>query len=347
MQQIIYTNDLVRQLSQIIRKNGDPDRIIWLTDTNTHQLCLPLFGTLPTDEAEIVIPADDTHKTLATLEHVWCGLQEHKATRHSLLINLGGGMVTDLGGFAAATFKRGIRFINIPTTLLAMVDASVGGKTGINFGGLKNEVGSFAEAEAVLICTDFLHTLDHENLCSGFAEMLKHALLSNEEMFADHARFDLNAPQWDNLQDLVRQSIECKQEIVAADPHEKGLRKALNLGHTVGHAIESLMMERGTPVLHGYAVAWGLVCELFISAVQMDFPKPQLYSILRFVTTHYGRPAIACDDYEQLYQYMQHDKKNEAGRINFTLLTAIGKIALNCQVERKLINEAFDYLREA
>lgn len=347
MQQIIYTTHLPHDLEAAIYRKGKPDRVVLLTDETTHKLCRPLIEAWKKEIDEIVIGATDICKTLETLANVWTELQTHRATRHSLLINLGGGMVTDLGGFAAATFKRGIRFINIPTTLLAMVDAAVGGKTGINFGGLKNEIGSFRDAETVIICTEFLRTLDDKNLRSGYAEMLKHALLSDTEMWARHLKFDLATPDFSQLQSLVQESIRLKQRIVTEDPHECGLRKALNLGHTVGHAFESLMMEDKHPVLHGYAVAWGMVCELFMSAALLGFPEDRLRQTVRFIFDHYGRPTFCCDDYERLFELMLHDKKNVGTTINFTLLSNIGDIVLDQQADRQLINDAFDFLREA
>lgn len=346
MQQIVYTNNIIGDVRAIIERER-PDRVVLLTDETTHRLCRPLVTEALADVPEIVIPATDVNKTLDTLQQVWCGLQDAGCTRHSLLINLGGGMVTDLGGFAAATFKRGIRFVNIPTTLLSMVDAAVGGKTGINFGGLKNEIGAFSDADAVIICTEFLRTLDAENIRSGYAEMLKHSLLDGKEMLNRHMTFDLAQPDLVLLQQMVRESIELKQRVVTEDPHERGIRKALNLGHTVGHAFESFLMHKGSPVLHGYAVAWGLTVELFMSSAQLAFPTGKMRQTMRFITAYYGRPNVTCDDYETLYTLMQHDKKNTAGHINFTLLGAPGDIRLDQNVEKELIFDALDFLREA
>ncbi len=205
----------------------------------------------------IVIEATDAHKDFASLMTVWKHLSEGGATRHTLLINIGGGMVTDLGGFAASTFKRGINYINIPTTLLSMVDASVGGKTGINFLGLKNEIGVFNNAKSVILDTKFLKTLDVENMLSGYAEMLKHGLINNEKMLGELLTFDIEKPDLVELKRMVAESVAVKQRIVTEDPTEKGIRKALNLGHTAGHAFESFALKH-KPVLHGYAVAWGL-----------------------------------------------------------------------------------------
>ena len=280
------------------------------------------------------------------MSHVWTALQQGGATRHSLLINLGGGMVTDLGGFAASTFKRGIDFINIPTTLLAMVDASVGGKTGINYGGLKNEIGVFSESRFVILDTEFLDTLDAENLRSGYAEMLKHGLIANEKMWAELVGFDLARPDLARLQRMVGESVQVKERVVTEDPREHGIRKALNLGHTVGHAFESLALRCQQPVLHGYAVAYGLVCELYLSAVKTGFPVDKMRQTVQYIRDYYGRMAITCDDYDALYELMTHDKKNQAGKINFTLLGGVGDIRINQTATREEIDEALDFYRE-
>lgn len=324
------------------------DRIFLLTDVTTEQLCRPLVSECKSllGAHSIVIGATDVNKTLDTLSQVWTALSSGKASRQSLLINLGGGMVTDLGGFAAATFKRGIRFINVPTTLLAMVDAAVGGKTGINFNGLKNEIGAFKEAEAVVIDTEFLRTLDDVNLRSGYAEMLKHSLLENDSMWADHLKFDLSQPDYAHLQELVAQSIQCKERIVTDDPHEHGIRKALNLGHTIGHAFESFALEQKRPILHGYAVAYGLLCELFLSAAHTDFDTTQMRQTVQFVRQNYGAFSFTCNDYEHLYELMLHDKKNVGGVINFTLLGGIGDIRLNQHLSKEAVFESFDFFRE-
>ena len=291
----------------------------------------------------IVIGATDTHKTLDTLSHVWAELQRMGGTRHSLLINLGGGMVTDLGGFAASTFKRGLAYINIPTTLLSMVDASVGGKTGINFGGLKNEIGVFNNANCVILDTTFLRTMDAENLLSGYAEMLKHGLISNEQTWAELLNLDLN--DLDKLGDLVEKSVAVKQRIVIEDPTEHGIRKALNLGHTVGHAFESLALER-KPVLHGYAVAYGLVVELYLCCVKTGFPQDKMRQTVGFIKENYGRMPITCDDYPKLIELMHHDKKNVGTDINFTLLGGIGNIRINQTATEEEIKEALDFYQE-
>ncbi len=386
-QQIIISNDIEHDLATAVAES-EHDRVFVLTDDTTHECCLPKVATLLAqyDAVPITIAHGDQHKTLAALGDVWTALQQGGATRHSLLINLGGGMITDLGGFAAATFKRGINFINIPTTLLAMVDAAVGGKTGINFGGLKNEIGAFADARFVIINTCFLNTLDAENLCSGYAEMLKHALISDKRMWAEHVNFDLSQPDLTELQRMVAESIAVKERIVAEDPHEHGIRKALNFGHTIGHALEEFALQQAggavvstapenkptpgdtvvstaptnqttggavvstapkkRPLLHGYAVAFGLIGELYMSARKAGFPTERLHQTTRFIRENYAQTEFTCNDYPTLLNLMRHDKKNTSGVINFTLLHNIGDIRINQTATDEEIREALDFIRE-
>ena len=346
-QKVVISGNLERDLVSAISE-CEHDRIFVLTDETTQQLCWPKIKNFKAlkDCTPIIIKATDTHKNLDTLSQVWQALSNGGATRHSLMINLGGGMVTDLGGFAASTFKRGIDFINIPTTLLAMVDASVGGKTGINFGGLKNEIGVFSDSRFVIINTQFLDTLDHDNICSGYAEMLKHGLISDERTWAELVTFDLENPDLSKLQRMVAESIKVKERIVEADPHEHGIRKALNLGHTMGHAFESFAMRRGTPILHGYAVAYGLISELYMSARKTAFPTDRMHQTVRFIRENYGTFNITCDDYPTLIELMHHDKKNTSGIINFTLLGNVGDIRINQTANEEEIKEALDFFRE-
>ena len=346
-QKVIICNNLKQNLYTALSECPH-DMLFILVDEHTQHLCLPLINAFEElKQAEVItIGAGDIHKNLETLAHVWGALGTRGATRHSLMINLGGGMVTDLGGFAASTFKRGIKYINIPTTLLAMVDASVGGKTGINFNGLKNEIGVFSPAEYVLIETEFLKTLDTQNLLSGYAEMLKHGLISTTRHWAELLNFDMNHIDYKLLQTLVAESVQIKENIVEQDPFEKGIRKALNLGHTVGHAFESLALETNRPVLHGYAVAWGIVCELYFSYLKVGFPKDKLRQTIQFIKDNYGVFAFDCKQYDRLYEFMTHDKKNNAGIINFTLMGEIGDIRINQSATRDEIFEMLDFYRE-
>lgn len=345
--EVILCESLENSLAEAIEKCPH-DRLFILTDEHTHRLCLPQLQNIPAiqDATEIIIGAEDVHKNLETLASVWQALSEQGATRHSLLINLGGGMVTDLGGFAAATFKRGIAYINIPTTLLSMVDASVGGKTGINFNGLKNEIGVFAPASSVLLETEFLRSLDAHNFFSGYAEMLEHGLISTPEHLAELLSFDTEQIDYAALKAMVGRSVQVKENIVEQDPKEHGIRKALNLGHTIGHAFESLALAENRPVLHGYAVAWGIVCELYLSHIKTGFPKEKMRQTIQFIKENYGAFAFNCKQYDRLYELMLHDKKNTAGIINFTLLKEVGDICLNQTADKETIFEVLDFYRE-
>lgn len=347
MQKVIITSDIKNELSGILA-NYEYDRLNVICDKNSRDCCYInfLMGVKELRDANLAtIEPGDEHKNLDSLSWVWEKLGEYGATRKSLVINVGGGMVTDLGGFAASTFKRGLRFINIPTTLLAMVDASVGGKTGINFHGLKNEIGVFSDADYVILDTVFLKTLDSENICSGYAEMLKHGLISNDDMWRELVTFDILNPDLDKLRDMVADSVKVKQRIVEEDPHEHGIRKALNVGHTIGHAFESFALKR-KPILHGYAVAYGMVCELYLSARKTGFPTEKLHTTVRYIIEHYGKMQITCNDYDELIELMTHDKKNTADTINFTLLAEIGDIRINQTATKEEIVEALDYYRE-
>ncbi|MCD8304642.1 MAG: 3-dehydroquinate synthase [Prevotellaceae bacterium] len=346
-QEIITSKNLGESLRQAVAAI-EHDRLFVLTDDTTLKLCWSEVCALPClSEANVIsIPPTDENKSLEALTHVWAELQRGGATRHSMLLCLGGGMVTDLGGFAASTFKRGINYINLPTTLLAMVDASVGGKTGINFGGLKNEIGVFNTARCVILDATFLRTLDLRNILSGYAEMLKHGLISNVEDWAELLSFDFERIDYPHLTEMVGKSVLIKQRIVEEDPLERGIRKALNLGHTAGHALESLALGEGRTVLHGYAVAWGLICELYLSAKRLSFPKDKLQQTVRFIKEHYGSFLIDCKEYDRLYELMTHDKKNTAGQINFTLLADIGDIRINQVVSKEEIMDMLDFFRE-
>ena len=346
-QRIIFTNDVAPAVDRAIEEM-EPNRAFVLTDENTRRL-LPGLAAASAQLAsatEITIPAGDANKTVATAMTVWSALTTGGATRRSLLINLGGGVVTDLGGFAAATFKRGIRFVNVPTTLLGAVDAAVGGKTGVNFLDYKNEVGAFSEAEAVIISTTFFSTLPAPELKSGFAEMLKHGLLKSRESLDRLLAFDLAGSDSGKLLELLEESVGVKSGIVAADPQERGLRKALNLGHSAGHAFESLALRRGRPVPHGYAVAWGLIVELVLSSVRLGFPGGLVEEISAFIRRNYGAFPISCDDYDTIIELIGHDKKSRAGELNFTLLASPGDTRLDCAATPDEVRSALDIYRD-
>ncbi len=341
---IINCTRIVKDLEQCL-VGKFYSKVFVLTDEGSQKYCTSFLSKLPFDHQQVTIKAGDENKTVESLSKVWRFLSDNGADRESLLINLGGGMVTDLGGFAGSTFKRGISFINIPTTLLSMVDAAVGGKTGINFNGFKNEVGVINHADAVLIDTTFLKTLDEDNIFSGFGEIIKHGLISRSDHFIDALKFDWSRVDYAKLNQLVMDSISVKEQIVEQDPYEKGIRKALNLGHTMGHAFESLALKRD-PMLHGRAVALGLVPELFLSHQKLGFPTEVLRQFITMVKDCYPSFAITCDDYDMLYDYMKHDKKNSGGRINFTLLSGIGEVQINQDCTKEEIFLALDFYRD-
>lgn len=341
---VFIADDLSKDIEQLI--GAFPDgKVFLLSDTESYKHCFDKIkdvnGLSP--ERTIVIPDGDHNKKVSTVEKVWNMLSTGGADRKSLLITLGGGMPCDLGGFAASTFKRGIQFINIPTTLLAQVDASIGGKTGINFGGLKNEIGVFNQATAVLIDTRFLETVDQPNIISGFAEMIKHAFIYSAERWQQLKSFDIANPNLDELKSLVADSIRIKDHFVQNDPMENHIRKALNFGHTFGHAFESLAMYENRAILHGYAVAFGMICELYLSHIRLAFPMPLVMEIAKQLEDIFGHFDFDEDKYEELYQLMTHDKKNEANKINFTLLEDIGKIQINCQASKDEVFDAFKF----
>ncbi len=339
-QNLIYTNDVQAAIERLTAST-DHNLTVWIADVNTAHL-------LPTPPQHLItIPDGDENKTLATVTRVWDEMERMGATRHSLVINLGGGMVTDLGGFAAATFKRGVRFINVPTTLLSAVDAAVGGKTGINYHELKNEIGAFAPASDVIISTRFFDTLPIEEMKSGYAEVIKHAMLSDRDEFLRLLDHVFNAPiNHDDLLERLRRSVQVKVDIVARDPNEQGERKALNLGHTIGHAFESLAMKRGKPVPHGYAVAWGLVTEAVLSHIKLKFPSEDVHLLGDFVRDNYREFPFTCDDYNELLELMRHDKKSRDGEITCTLLTSIGDYRIDQTVTPDDVTAALDILRD-
>lgn len=331
-----------------------------LTDSHTTEYCLPLLAEFIGDMPYhlLTLEAGERSKTLTSVQRVWDFLFKHRATREALLINLGGGMITDLGGFAAATYMRGIRFVNIPTTLLAMVDASSGGKTGIDYNGIKNGIGTFTQPLATLIHPNFLRTLPATELLSGFAEMLKHALIASPEEWIrllQLAQEELPQAQFVaalSERGLLHNSIAIKEQVVAQDPREAGMRKILNFGHTIGHAIESTMLHHTTPsyttlhyASHGYCVLWGMVAEVYLSVVHAGCPREVLQQLTQIMLQWYGRPQCNCKQREELIQRMYQDKKNEANHSpNFTLLRAVGEPIINQHLSDTDINEALEYL---
>lgn len=345
-QQVLFTNAVGQALEQILKQHNGT--VFTLTDDNTRREVLPRMACDALQNAtHITIPAGEQNKSLGCLASVWESLQQSGANRHSLLINIGGGMITDLGGLAASTFKRGISFVNVPTTLLGAVDAAVGGKTAINFGGLKNDIGLFSEASHVIVSTRFFDTLPQREILSGFAEMMKHALLDSREEFFTLLDTDFSAIHTDTWLPRLERSVQVKQRIVAQDPYDNDMRRWLNAGHTVGHAFESLAWSTERDIAHGYAVAWGLVVETVLARMMLKaFPGDDLQQLATFVRQNYGAFHITCDDYDTLLDFMRHDKKTRRGEINCTLLSDFGHAHADCSVTDEDMCAALDIYRD-
>lgn len=341
---VIFGEDCYTYLEQLLLPEKY-SRIFIIADTNTSQLCLPNFlANLATKvEIEIIeIEAGEINKTIETCTEVWYALTELEADRKSIIINVGGGMVTDLGGFVASTFKRGVDFINVPTSLLAMVDASVGGKTGVDLGTLKNQVGVINTPVAVLIDPQFLDTLPQMEMRSGLAEMFKHGLIADNKYWI--SLIDLTNLTTDDLLGLIHWSVEIKNTIVKQDPTEKGLRKLLNFGHTLGHAIESYFLENNNKeaLLHGEAIAAGMVLESYISLKNGLINNVEYQEIKHVLLAMFGKIDFDEQDINEVMKLLVHDKKNEFGTIQFVLLDGIGKAIFNQPVENTLIFNAFE-----
>ena len=324
-------------------KNRGYSSIFILVDENTFEHCYPRFiRLLKTDRPiEIIqIDAGEIYKNLETCIGVWNAMTELGADRKSLLITLGGGVITDLGGFVASTFKRGIEFVNIPTTLLSMVDASVGGKTGVDLGVLKNQIGVFANPELIIIDPEYLHTVTPREIRSGTAEIIKYGMTHDIRLF-NEIKDNPNL----NIIDLIHRSIEIKNNVVLEDPKEKNVRKVLNWGHTIGHGIESYFLDSETKenLTHGEAIAIGMVCEAYISSKILNFPEEHVYQIKSAITSIYGKTAIEKDDINSIINLMKHDKKNVGGQINFILLENYEKFKIDCNVSNSLIIESIQF----
>ena len=348
-EQVVFFNEEGYRKVNLFLKENNFSRIFILVDSNTQVHCLSPFlqkleTTAPTEVIEM--EAGEENKTIETCHSIWKVLSELGADRRSLLINLGGGVVTDLGGFVAASFKRGISCVHFPTTLLAMVDAAVGGKNGVNLDTLKNQVGVIRPPDLVIADTSFLSSLPAAEMRSGLAEMLKHGLIADEaywQKLNSLKDLDLN-----DLDQLIYDSILIKNEIVAKDPFEKNLRKSLNYGHTLGHAIESYCLEQPErkKLLHGEAVAIGIVLATYISYELEEFPKEKLEEIRQSIIDLYGQVSFSKEEQEKIIELLKFDKKNEGGKINFVLLRKIGEPVIDRQVPNEVIFDAFRYYLE-
>lgn len=317
-------------------------KLFILTDENTNEHCLPsLLPQLATEiPIEIIeIEPGESEKNIATCVEIWSILSDLGADRKSVLLNLGGGVITDMGGFIAATFKRGIDFINVPTTLLGMVDASIGGKNGVDLGVLKNQIGTFTTPKLVVVDTSYLATLPQRELLSGLAEMLKHGLIFDKMYWRKFS--DIKNINFTEFDQLIYRSIEIKNQIVTQDPSESGIRKSLNFGHTLGHAIESYYLTTKTPLLHGEAIAIGMLMEAFISKEKKLLSDEEFDEIKTIIASIYNTVNIDAAAQKRSIEMLIHDKKNEFGNVQFTLLNSIGGFEINQSADNEVIEKSF------
>ena len=344
---IVFNENGVAEINNLIERKRYSS-IFLICDENSHEHCVPAFlSEIQTEiKIEIIeIEAGEELKNITTCVDIWSTLAELGADRKSLIINVGGGVITDIGGFIAATFKRGLDFVNVPTTLLAMVDASVGGKNGVDLGHLKNQIGTIVNPEMVFINTIFLNTLPQRQMISGYAEMLKHGLIFDEIYWQKCAQFD--QINFNDLNQLIYRSVEIKNTIVSQDPFENGIRKALNFGHTLGHAIESYFLESQNPLLHGEAIAIGMVLESYLSKTKKMLTNQSYILIKTTLKKIYSMVIFTKNDIDAIIELLIHDKKNAYGQVQFVLLNGIGAIELNQIIDNSIIFNAFaDYAED-
>ncbi|EDM44574.1 3-dehydroquinate synthase [unidentified eubacterium SCB49] len=343
---VYFGNDSWKTLQQTIDKQGASSVAI-LVDNNTKTHCLPLFEANITFKKKpyiIEMQAGETHKNIHSCLSIWEKLSQKGFDRSALLINLGGGVVTDLGGFIASTYMRGITCINIPTSLLAMVDAAVGGKNGIDLGALKNQIGIIRDPLAVVVDTMFLQTMPEKQITSGLAEMLKHGLIYSNKYWEQLENFDVT--NISETESLVWESIVIKNEVVTEDQQETGRRKTLNFGHTLGHAIESYCLENSDmpTLLHGEAIAIGMILALHISVKQEGFSKETFNIATQRLLEVCGKVSFSKEAISEIIKLLKHDKKNVSGKVLFVLLSDIGKPLINKTVDEKLILKSFEVI---
>lgn len=329
---------------KLIRERNYP-KIVVMVDENTEQHCLPILrSAIPQAFDTLRIPAGEKHKTLETCQTIWSQMMDRQLSRSSLCINLGGGVIGDMGGFCASTFKRGMDFIQIPTTLLSQVDASIGGKLGIDFRQVKNSIGVFRNPEMVVVYPEFLNTLPAAEIRSGFAEIIKHSLIMDaREWERIRSVEDLSKVDWPSF---IVPSLKIKQSVVEQDPFEKGLRKALNFGHTVGHAIEGYALDTDQPLLHGEAIAIGMVCEAFLSHTAGRLTEAALMEILDLIRKNYPYWPIPLEVSHELIALMKNDKKNRGAEINCSYLDAIGQVKVDQIADEELLIQSFHFYNE-
>jgi 3-dehydroquinate synthase len=316
-------------------------KIMVLVDQNTKKHCYGHLKMLLPVHKLVLIKAGEEQKNLETCAAIWDQMTQYQMDRHSLLINLGGGVIGDMGGFCAATYKRGIDFVQIPTTLLSMVDASVGGKLGIDFNGYKNHIGVFTQPQSVFIDKVFLNTLPARELKSGFAEVIKHCLIQDADKWKEIKIKDIDEQE---LEDLIGHSVEIKKKVVETDPTEKGLRKILNFGHTIGHAIETFYLNKGNDrLLHGEAIAVGMITEAYLSFTKKLITEDQLIEIEEFIFSVYGKVNLDPKDYEQIIALTLQDKKNQGKQVKAALLNGIGSCTFDVPLSVSDMKKALAY----
>lgn len=337
---IEITEEIADTLGQFL--SGNQRKIGVLVDNNTLIHCYPLIESILPPHFVINVASGEKHKDLSTCNGIWEEMTYHQMDRDSLLVNLGGGVIGDMGGFCAATYKRGISFINIPTTLLAQVDASIGGKLGVDFQGFKNHIGVFKEPDRIFICPEFLNTLPTKELRSGFAEVIKHALIKDAQYWDKLVKNHWNLQTWYHH---IQHSVYVKNQIVEEDPGESGIRKLLNFGHTVGHAVERHYLHEPDPLLHGEAIAIGMICEAHLSTVKQGLSKDQLEIISNYIISNYGKVDIPEDELNAITKNVLQDKKNIQGRIMCTLLTEIGEAVYNVPVTLSEIEHSLQFYK--
>lgn len=336
----VVIGDCPENVKRFISKYSNK-KIIVLTDTNTHKHCLNrLIPILPVDYLEISISAGEVHKGLDTCQFIWSRLLDHGVNRNDLLINLGGGVIGDMGGFCASTYKRGIDFIQIPTTLLSMVDASIGGKLGIDFNGVKNSIGVFQNPKAVFVDPFFLETISWQELRSGFAEIVKHALISDEKQWQQIK--EINLLEKIHWHSLITDSLKVKQAIVQEDPFEKGMRKALNFGHTIGHGIEGVRLNTANHLLHGEAIAIGMVVESWLSFFKGFISEEAFTEIFMFLKRTFDLKPIEEELMNNIISLMRNDKKNETVAIHFSIIGPIGRVNHDIIFEESFLKKALE-----
>ena len=321
-------------------ENGNYSKIMVLVDEKTKKYCYPILKNILGKHEIVQIISGENNKNLSTCQVIWHKMTTAQLDRHSLIINLGGGVIGDMGGFCAATYKRGIDFVQIPTTLLSQVDASVGGKLGIDFESFKNHIGVFKIPNSVMIDPVFLQTLPYSELRSGFAEIIKHCLIRDQKKWEEISKKDFENQNW---HDLISHSVAIKMKITEEDPTEKNIRKILNFGHTLGHAIETYYLGSKNHLLHGEAIAIGMICESYISYKLNMITKAELAQIEEFIFASYGAVKIPETDHSKILELTLHDKKNRGGEVRFSLLNGIGDCKYDIKVNKKQMAAALAY----